>query len=36
MFVEEHFLSDVVKEYDQHPVSTDLVVHGIHLKPASF
>jgi len=23
MFVAEHFLSDIVKEYDRHPISTD-------------
>lgn len=30
MFVAERFLSSLVQEYGKHPVSTDMVVHGIH------
>ena len=35
MFVAEHFLSNVIKEYGEHPVSTDMEVLGIHHKHAS-
>ena len=35
MFVAEHFLLDIVKEYGQHPVSTQMVEPGIH-KHANF
>ena len=35
MFVAERFLPDIVDEYGQHPVSTD-VVHDTHLKHANF
>ena len=34
--VAERFLSDVIKEYGEHPVSTDMEVLGIHHKHASF
>ncbi len=30
MFVAEHFLSDIMKEHGKHPISTDMVVFGIH------
>jgi hypothetical protein len=36
MFVDiERFISDVVEEHGEHPVSTEMEVLGIH-KPASF
>lgn len=35
MLVAEHFLSNIVEEYSQYPVSTD-GVHGTHHKHASF
>jgi putative transposase len=36
MFVTERFLSDIVEKYGEHPVSTDMVVRGIHNKPVNF
>ncbi len=36
MFVAERFLSEMVKEYDKHPVSTDGVVLGTNSKHVSF
>jgi putative transposase len=35
MFVAERFLSNVIKEYGEHPVSTDMEALGIH-QHASF
>jgi hypothetical protein len=34
MIVAERFLSNVIKEYGEHPVSTDIEVLGIHHEPA--
>jgi hypothetical protein len=36
MFVVERFLSNVVKEYGNHPVSTEVVAHGIIVKHVDF
>jgi hypothetical protein len=37
MVVAERFLSNIVNEYDEHPVSIDGGwVHGIHIQPAGF
>lgn len=30
MFVAERFILNLVKRYGEHPVSTDMEVHGIH------
>lgn len=30
MFVEEHFLTEIVDEYGQHPISTDIVFDIYH------
>jgi hypothetical protein len=35
MFVTEHFLTDIVEKYGEHPVSTEMVVLGIR-KPVNF
>jgi hypothetical protein len=31
MFVAERFILNLVKRYGEHPVSTDMEVHGIYL-----
>ena len=36
MFVAERFISNVIKEYGNHSVSTDGGTHGINNKPANF
>ena len=35
MLIAEHFLRSLVRKYGKHPVSTDMVGHGIHHKHAS-
>ena len=36
IFVAERFLYNVLDKYGKHKVSSEMVVLGIHLKPASF
>ena len=36
IFVAERLLSNVVKEYGKHPVSTEMVAHDIILKHVDF
>jgi hypothetical protein len=36
MFIAEHFLSNLLKEYGKHPVSTAMAGPGIHLNLANF
>jgi hypothetical protein len=31
MFVIEKFLNSLVKDYGKHQISTDMVIHGIHM-----
>jgi hypothetical protein len=32
----EQFISDIVDEYGHHPISTEMEVHSILIKPVNF